>query len=188
MLSLLVIQLYTHSLAVYSLLGHPEAHIILPLMSLPADGSPTVVGVGIGVFILLVLWIVVAIIVVVLVVRRKAARKQKRDVTVGDNPFYQYTAAVRQEAEMQEQGIDADCRDAQHLQGADNDLGDEEDPFDVGYNHYEVADRTVVCSKNTKTRTPKESSTPASATKVDAVYAVVDKSKKKGAKKKGIQE
>ena len=88
----------------------------------------------------------------------------------------------------QEQGIDTDFRDAQGLQGADNDLGDEEDPFDVGYNHYEVADRTVVCSKNTKTRTPKESSTPASATKVDAVYAVVDKSKKKGAKKKGIQE
>ena len=132
-------------------------------MSLPADGSPTVVGVGVGVFILLVLWIVVAIIVVVLVVRRKAAREQKRDVTVGDNPFYQHTAA-------------------------DNDLGDEEDPFDVGYNHYEVDDRTVVCSKNTKTRTPKESSTPASATKVDVVYAVVDKSKKKGAKKKGIQE
>ena len=139
-----------------------------------------------GVFVLLVLWIVVAIIVVVVVVKRKAACKQKRDVTVGDNPFYQNTGAVTQEVEMQEQGIDADFTDAQHLQGADNDLGDEEDPFDVGYNHYEVADRTVVC-KNTVTQTPKESSTPACATKVDAVYAVVDKSKK-GAKKKGIQE
>ena len=157
-------------------------------MSLPADGSPTVVGVSVGVFVLLVLWSVVAIIVVVVVVRRKAAHKQKRDVTVGGNPFYQNTAAVTQEAEMQEQGIDAHCRDAQHLQGADNDLGEEEDPFDVGYNHHEVADRTVVCSKDTKTQTPKESSTPARATKVDVVYAVVDKSKKKGAKKKGIQE
>ena len=124
------------------------------------------------------------IIMVVVVVKRKAARKQKRDVTVGDNPFYQNTAAVTQEAEMQEQGIDADFRDAQHLQGADNDLGDEEDPFDVGYKYYEVADRTVVCSKNTQTQSTKESSTPASATKVDVVYAVVDKSKKR-AKKKG---
>ena len=157
-------------------------------MSLPADASPTGVGVSVGVFVLLVLWIVVAVIVVVVVVRRKAAHKQKRGVTVGDNPFYQNTAAVMREAEMQEQAIDANFRDAQRLQGADNDLGDEEDPFGVGYNHYEVADRTVVCSKNTKTRTPKESSTPASATKVDVVYAVVDKSKKKGAKKKGIQE
>ena len=172
------------SIAVYSLL---RAHIIQPPMSLPADGSPTGVGVSVGVFVLLVLWFVVAIIVVVVVVRRKVARKQKRDVTVGDNSFYQNTAAVMQEAEMQEQGISADFRDAQHLQGADNDLGDEEDPFDVGYNHYEVADRMVVCSKNTMTPTLKESSTPASATKVDVVYAVVDKSKKKRAKKKGKQ-
>ena len=154
-------------------------------MSLSADVSPTVMGVSVGVFVFLVLWIVVAIIVVVVVVRRKAAQKEKRDVTVGDNPFCPNTAAVTQEAEMQEQGIDAHCRDAQHLQVADNDLGEEEDPFDVGYNHYEVDDRKVVCSKNTKTRTPKESSTPSSATKVDVVYAVVDKSKKKGAKKKG---
>ena len=155
-------------------------------MSLPADGSPTVVGVSVGVLVLLVLWIAVAIIVVVVVVRRKVARKQKRDVVVGDNPFYQNTTAVTQESEIQEQGIDADFRDAQHLQGADNDLGDEEDPFDVGYNHYEVADRMVVLGKNTIAPTPKESPTPASAAMVDAVYAVVDKSKKKGAKKKGI--
>ena len=157
-------------------------------MSLPADGSPTGVGVSVGVFVLLVLWIVVAIIVVVEVVRRKTERKQNRGVTVGDNSFSHNTASVMRETDMQEQGIDADCRDAQRLQGTDNDLGDEEDPFDVGYNHYEVADRTVVCSKNTKTPTPKVSSTPASATKVDAVYAVVNKSEKKGTKKKDIQE
>ena len=99
----------------------------------------------------------VAIIVVVVVVRRKAARKQKKDVTVGDNPCYHNTAVVTQETEMQEQGIGAYCRDAQCLQGADNDLGDEGDSFDIGYNHYEVADRTVVCSKKTMTPTPKES-------------------------------
>ena len=37
--------------------------------------------------------------------------------------------------------------------------------------------------KNTMAPTPKVSSTAASATKVDAVFAVVDKNKKKGAKK-----
>ena len=42
--------------------------------------------------------------------------------------------------------------------------------------------------KNTMTPTPKVSSTPASATMVDAVYAVVDKSKKKGVKKKTEDE
>ena len=129
-------------------------------MSLPADGSPTVVGVSVGVLVLLVLWIVVAIVVVVVVVRRKAACKQKRDVTVGDNPFYQNTVVVIQEAEMQEQSTDAHFRDAQRLQGADNDLGDEEDPFDVGYKHYEVDDRMVVCSKNTRKQTPKDRSSP----------------------------
>ena len=38
------------------------------------------------------------------------------------------------------------------------------------------------------TLTPKVSSTPASATMVDPVYAVLDKSKKKGAKKKTEDE
>ena len=38
------------------------------------------------------------------------------------------------------------------------------------------------------TLTPNVSSTPASATMVDAVYAVVDRSKKKGAKKKTEDE
>ena len=38
------------------------------------------------------------------------------------------------------------------------------------------------------TPTPKVSSTPASATMVDPVYVVVDKSKKKGAKKKTEDE
>ena len=68
-------------------------------------------------------------------------------------------------------------------EGVDNDQA-EEDPFDVSYTHYAVADRTVVCSKNAKTRTPKESSNPDTAIRVDAMYAVVNKSKKKRVKKK----
>ena len=53
--------------------------------------------------------------------------------------------------------------------------------FLVSYNPYEV-DRKVH-NKNTIASTPQVSFTLASAAMVDAVYAVVDKSKKKGAKK-----
>ena len=59
--------------------------------------------------------------------------------------------------------------------------------FDVGYNPYEAVD-TKVHSENTMTQTPNVSSTPASACRVDAMYAVVNKSKSKGAKKKTEDE
>ena len=49
-----------------------------------------------------------------------------------------------------------------------------------------IVDRKVH-SKNTMTQTPKDSP-PASTTVVDAVYAVVDKNKKNGAKKKTEDE
>ena len=139
-------------------------------------------GIGVSIFLLLVLTIVVVLIVVVVVVNRKAACKQKRDMIVNDNPYYNNTVVVLQEQEMQ--GVGADYNDAHSIN-----QGEDEDPLnsDVGYNPYEVVDRKVH-SKNTTTPTPKESSTPASATMVDAVYTVVDKSKKKGAKKKPEDE
>ena len=120
---------------------------------------------------------------VVVVVSRKAACKAKRDVIVNDNPYYNNTVVVLQELEMQ--GVGADQNDAHSCQGVGNNQGEGEDllNFDVGYNPYEVVNREAL-GKNTMTPTPKVSSTAASATKVDAVYAVVDKSKKKGAKKK----
>ena len=115
---------------------------------------------------------------VVVVVNRKAACKQKRDVILNDNPYYNNTVVVMQGLEMQ--GVGADYNGAHGInQGEDEDLLH----FDVGYNPYEVVNREVL-SKNTMTPTPNVSSTPASATMVNAVYAVVDKSKKKGAKKK----
>ena len=128
---------------------------------------------------------VVVLIVVVVVVNRKAACKQKRDVN--DNPYYNNTVVVLQEQEMQ--GVGADYNDAHSCQGVGNNQGEDNNPlnFDVDYNPYEVVDRKVH-SKNTMTPTPKVSSTPASATMVDAVYAVVDKSKKKGAKKRRGEE
>ena len=52
-----------------------------------------------------------------------------------------------QEVEVLEQEVNTDYKDAQGYQGVDN-YQAEKDPFDVD-------DRTVVCSKNTKTQTPK---------------------------------
>ena len=119
---------------------------------------------------------------VVVVVKRKAACKQKRDAIVNVNPYYNNTVVVLQEQEMQ--GVGADYNDAHSIsQGEDKDRLN----FDVGYNPYEIVDRKVP-GKKTMTPTPNVSSTPASATKVDAVYAVVDKSKKKGAKRKTEDE
>ena len=91
---------------------------------------------------------------------------------------------------MLEQGVGADYNDAHSCQDVDNNQqGEDEDllNFDVGYNPYEVVNREVL-GKNTMTPTQKEFPTPASATRVNAVYAVVDKSKKKGAKKKTENE
>ena len=126
---------------------------------------------------------------VVVVVRRRAACKQKRDVIVNGNAYFNHTVVVLQEQEMVEQGVGADNNDAHSCQGVGNNQGEGEDllNFDVGYNPYEVVDRKVH-SKNTKTPASTVSSTPAGATKVDAVYAVVDKSKKKGEKKKTADE
>ena len=123
---------------------------------------------------------------VVVVVKRKAACKQKRDVIVNGKPYYNNTLVVLQEREMLEQGVGGDYNDAHSInQGEDKD----EDllNFDVGYNPYEVVDREIH-SKNTIASTPQVSFTPASATMLDAVYAVVDKSKKKGEKKKTEDE
>ena len=129
-------------------------------------------------FLLLLLSLLVVLIVVVVLVKRKAACKQKRDVIVNVNPYYNNTVVVLQEQEMQRVG--ADYNDEHSInQGEDKDLLN----FDVGYNPYEVVDRKVL-GKKTMTPTPNVSSTPASATIVGPVYAVVDKSKKKGAKKK----
>ena len=121
---------------------------------------------------------------VVVVVNRKAACKQKRDVIVNGNPNCNNTVVVLQEQEMLEQGVGAVNIAAHGInQGEDED----EDDFDVGYNPYEAVNRKVH-SKNTMTPTSKVSFTPASATMVDPVYAVVDKSTKKGAKKKTEDE
>ena len=141
-------------------------------------------GVGVGVFLLLVLSTAVILMLVVVMLKRKASHKQRRsrDVTMNDNN----AVVVMPEVEMQEQGVSADYKDVRGYQGVDNDQG-EEDPFDVGYNPYEVVDRKAH-SKNVMILTSKNFATPATVPRVDAVYAVVDKNKKKGAKKKTEDE
>ena len=128
-------------------------------------------------FLLLVLCITVMLIFVV-VAKRKAGHKQKRDTTVGDDPCYNNTVVVMQETEMTEQCAGTD------YQNASNHTGEEEDSFNDEFNPYEVADRKLH-SKNTTTPAPEESSTPVNATSGPAVYATVDKSKKKGPKETG---
>ena len=114
--------------------------------------------------------------------KRKSVCKQKRDVIVNGNPNYNNTVVVLQGQDMQRVG--ANYNDEHSInQGEDKDLSN----FDVGSNPYEIVDRRVL-GKKTMTLTPYVSSTPASATMVDDVYAVVDKSKKKGAKRKSEDE
>ena len=138
-------------------------------------------GIGVGIFLLLVFSIVVVVIMLVMVVKRKAACKQKRDVIGNGNPYCNNTVVVLQEQEMQ--GVGADYNDAHSVNQFEDEDEDEDEYFDFGYNPYVVVNRKVH-SENTMTPTPNVFSTPASATKVDAVHAVVDKNKKNGAKKK----
>ena len=142
-------------------------------------------GVVVGVFLLLVLSTAVILMLVVVMLKRKASHKQKssRDVTMNDNN----TVVATPELELQEQGVSADYKDEEGYQSVDNDQGKEE-PFDVGYNPYEVVDKKAH-SKNIMTSAAlKNFATPATVPRVDVVYAVVDKSKKKGAKKKTEDE
>ena len=139
-------------------------------------------GIGVGIFLLLLLSTVVILIVVVVVVKTKSVCKQKRDLIVNGNPYYNNTVVVLQEQEMLEQGVGADYNDEHIINQGEDKL-----TFDVGYNPYEIVDRKVL-GKNTMTPTPNVSSKPASATLIDDVYAVVDKSKKKGAKRKTEDE
>ena len=139
-------------------------------------------GVGVSMFLLFLMLIMVIIIMVVAVARRKAAYKQKRDATMGVNLHYNSTVVAEQEMELRENGVGADYKDADGYEDANKDNDEEEDPFDVGFDPYDVVDRKVH-TKSAKKTAPRESAPTASATNAPVVYATVDKSKKKGAKK-----
>ena len=134
-------------------------------------GTGTVLGVGVGVctFLLLVVLVLVGLIVATVVVKRKILIKQ--ETKRGDNPCHNNPVV----AELDVMGLSTD------YEAVDN--KETENGSVVGFNPYEEVDSKAQM-KNTKTPTLKESSTPASVTKGPTVYAVVDKSKKKGTKMK----
>ena len=132
------------------------------------------VGVGVGVLLLFVLLTLVALIVVVGVVKRKAAYKQKGGTKMMDSAYYNNAAVVQKKVELEEKGPGADY----------DDVGEDKEKVSIvdGFDPYEDVDSKAQI-KSSKKPAPKESSTPASATNIEELYAVVDKSKKKGGKK-----
>ena len=145
-------------------------------------GTFIAVGVGVGVFLLFVMLITVVIILVAVAVRRKAAYKQKRDATMVDNLYYSNTVVVNQETVMKEKDVGVDYKDADGYEDLDNGKSEVKGPIVDGFDPYEVVDRKVHI-KNAKTPLPKESAPPTSTTNVPHIYAIVDMSKKKRAKK-----
>ena len=146
------------------------------MSTFPVDGTRTGVGVGVGVFLLLVLLTVVVLILVVVAVRRKTACKQNTNVQMGHSSHYNNAAVEKEGIDMKENGLGANYADV------DNGDGEKKGSLVDGFDPYEDVDRQPQL-KHTKRLAPKESAPTASVTNVPAVYATVDKSKKKGAKK-----
>ena len=147
-------------------------------MPLVLIGTFIGVGVGVGVFLLLVLSTVVVVSLVVVVVKRKAARKQKMYNITRASLWYHNSVVEEKEEKVV---VSADHNEGDGYQDVDIDKGEDDNPLD-GFITYEVIDRRQYV-KNTKTPAPKDSPIPASAPNVPAVYAVMNKTKKRGAKK-----
>ena len=120
----------------------------------------------------MVLALVASIVVVVVVVKRRAANKQTRSIKMGDNPCYNNPVVV----ELEEKDVGAEYDDTV--------INKENGSVADGFDPYEDVDSKAQ-SRKAKAPPPKASPTPASATNVGELYAAVDKSKKKGVKKKG---
>ena len=132
------------------------------------------VGVGAGAFLLLLVLTLVAIILVVVVARRKVTSKQKGDSKMEDNPYYNNALAAKQGNEVEEKCLGADYAYA--------DMNEATDSIVDGFDPYEDVDNKAQI-KTAMKQAPKESSTPVSVTNIGDLYAVVDKSQKKGSKK-----
>ena len=120
----------------------------------------------------MVLALVASIVVAVVVVKRRAVNKPTGSIKMRANPCYNNPVVV--ELEEKDAGAEYD----------DNIINKENDSITDGFDPYEDVDSKAK-NKNAKTPPPKASFTPARATDVGELYAVVDKSKKKGAKEKG---
>ena len=134
----------------------------------------TFIGAGVGVvlcLLLVVLALVASIVVVVVVVKRRAANKQTGSIKMGDNLCYNNPVVVK----LGEKDVHADYDDTV--------INKENGSITDGFDPYEDVDSKAQI-RNAKPPPLKASSTPASATNVGELYAVVNKSKKKGVKKK----
>ena len=126
-------------------------------------------GVGVGLCLLLVALALVAIILLVVLVNSRAANKQTRGIKMRANSCYNNPVVVELEEENVGDEYDDTVNNKENGSVAD------------GFDPYEDVDSKAQ-SRTAKTPPPKVSSSPAS---VGELYAVVNKSKKKGAKKKG---
>ena len=111
------------------------------------------------------------VVVVVVVKRRAAANKPSGRIKMRANPCYNNPVVV----ELDEKDVGAEY-DGTVINKENGSVAD-------GFDPYEDVD-SKAHDKNAKTPPLKASFTPASATNVGELYAVVDKSKKKGTKKK----
>ena len=140
-----------------------------------ASGTLMGVGVGVGVFLFLsVLTLVAIILAVVVVVRRKVTYKQKGESKMEDNPYYNNALVAKQRNEVDEKGLGAEYVDA--------DMNEATSSIVDGFDPYAAIDSKAQI-KTAMKQAPKESSTPVSVTNIGDLYAVVDKSQKKGARK-----
>ena len=119
----------------------------------------------------MVLALVASIVVVVVVLKRRAVNKETGSIKMRANPCYNNPVVV----ELEEKDVGAEYDDTV--------INKENGSITDGFDPYEDVDSKPQ-SRNAKTPPPKTSFTPASATDVGELYAVVDKSKKKGVKKK----
>ena len=117
----------------------------------------------------MVLVLVSSIVVVVVVVKRRGANKQTGSIKMRANPCYNNPVVV--ELEEKDVGVEYDDTVINKENGSNTD----------GFDPYEDLEAH---DKNSKISPQKVSFTPASATNVGELYAVVDMSKKKGAKTK----
>ena len=147
----------------------------LPVGDQLTVGTYIGVGVGVGVFILIVLVIMVGLILVV-VMRRKTVLEQNEDMMMDENPYYNKTAVMEQEIDISKKGLSAINEDP------NNDKSEENGSIINGFDPSEIGD-SEVWIKTTEKPTSEVSTTPASAGNIEELYAVVDKSKKKGTKK-----
>ena len=128
-------------------------------------------GAGVGVFILLLLLALGVVIVVVVVVRRKVTYKQKGDSKMECNPYYNNELIAKQGNEVEENGLGA---------GHDYDYVEKKCMAVDSFHPYEDVDSKTQINTAMKLA-PNVSCISVSVT--GDLYAVVDKSHKKGAEK-----